>query len=606
MEKSTYHMRGVEATVASIANDVNSKDEKELVESTTINAIAQDPCAVTKDGKGGNEEITKDEFVSTSWDLADSKSFRKVPRTNSEIFNVLNKNYREHGESEFLKRLRSYSNGVSNVISCALQVIFTNNPKFAELSYNDFLNRTGLKDGCFSDQTFLNNKNAFKIISKIKDHDTREKLRNCGVSVVVKFLRISKRKDIEALIKKFLSGPAVSRSNAEKYLNSLFPTKKLSVRPEDAKSGIITLQAKSAGAKVGSPNRFGCEDNLVDKDNPVDVSVLTPEEAIQQNDSEEFPNNEANPDIVLEEANEDSREVKSLGVRIDIVGYGQIDAEKIESSFESMHEYLSLFMDRYAEGSPEWNNIEKLLKCLESHLDNKSQTSGKDSLDLADADSSNIPTENKNSPANGGSLAITESKLQGLPTDSPKQLSLGILDRGSKSSTEIHLAASENADERAEGDNTTASQEVSGSPLNESNIVPKDALELTDTGLDKLPEKHEDSPKREDTGLSANPELTETSANASKDLLLEKVSVLMSGFTGKEGLASKQKLVNNITKVIRESGIGYVPKDHPRAMQIAWEIVKNGLDAEKLRGVESVAELYSKFFPNGNSKEGGL
>ena len=77
-------MRGVEATVASIANDVNSKDEKELVESTTINAIAQDPCAVTKDGKGGNEEITKDEFVTTSWDLADSKSCRQVPRTNSE------------------------------------------------------------------------------------------------------------------------------------------------------------------------------------------------------------------------------------------------------------------------------------------------------------------------------------------------------------------------------------------------------------------------------------------------------------------------------------------------------------------------------------------
>ena len=38
--------------------------------------------------EGGNEEITKDEFVTTSWDLADSKSCRKVPRTNSEIFNV--------------------------------------------------------------------------------------------------------------------------------------------------------------------------------------------------------------------------------------------------------------------------------------------------------------------------------------------------------------------------------------------------------------------------------------------------------------------------------------------------------------------------------------
>ena len=125
-------------------------------------------------------------------------------------------------------------------------------------------------------------------------------------------------------------------------------------------------------------------------------------------------------------------------------------------------------------------------------------------------------------------------------------------------------------------------------------------------GSGKLPEKHEDSPKREDTGLSANPKVTESPKNASKDLLLEKVSVLMSGFTGKEGLASKQKLVNNITKVIRESGIGYVPKDHPRAMQIAWEIVKNGLDAEKLRGVESVAELYSKLFLNGNSKEGWL
>lgn len=120
------------------------------------------------------------------------------------------------------------------------------------------------------------------------------------------------------------------------------------------------------------------------------------------------------------------------------------------------------------------------------------------------------------------------------------------------------------------------------------------------------PKKHEDSPKREDTGLSANPKVTESSANASKVPLLEKVSVLMSGFSGNEGLASRQRLVSNITKVIRESGIGYVSKDHPRAMQIAWEIVKNGLDVEKLRGVKSVAELYSKFFPNGNSKEGGL
>ena len=554
--------------------------------------------------KGGNKEITKDEFVTTSWDLADSKSCRKAPRTNSEIFNVLNKNYRDHGESEFLDGLRSYSNGVSNVISCALQVIFTNNPKFAELSYNDFLNRTGLKDDSFSDQTFLNNKNVFKIISKIKNHDTREKLRNCGVSVVVKFLRISERTDFEELIKKFLSGPAVSRSNAEEYVNSIFPTKKLSVRP--AKSGSIAPQAKSAVEKVGSPNRFGCEDKPVDKDKSVDASVLAPEEARQEKDSKELPNNEANPGIVQEEANEDSREIKSLGVRIDIVGYGQIDAEKIEASFESMREYLSLFVERYAEGEPEWNNIEKLLKYLERHLDNKSQTSEKDALEFAGADASDVPTENKNSPASGGSLAITESKLPKLPSDSPKQLLLEVSDGGSESSTESLSGASENADERAEGDNTTASQEVSGSPLKESNTAKEDALKLADTGLGKLPEKHEDSPKREDTGLSANLGLTESPKNASKDLLLEKVSVLMSGFTGNEGLASRQRLVSNITKVIRESGIGYLPKDHPRAMQIAWEIVKNGLDAEKLRGVKSVAELYSKFFPKGNSKEGGL
>ena len=544
--------------------------------------------------KGGNKEITQDEFVSTDWDLADSKSCRKVPRTNSEIFNALNKNYTVHGETIFLERLRGYYNGFSNVISCALQVLFANNPKLAELSYNDFLNRTGLKDDCFSDQTLLNNKNAFKIISKIKNHDTREKLRNCGVSVVVKFLRISERKDIEALIKKFLSGPAVSRSNAEEYVNSIFPPKKLSVRPKVAKSGSIAPQAKST--KVDYPNRFGYGGTA--------VSVLPSEKVMQENDIEELINNEGNPDIVLEEVNGYSRE--SLGVRIDIVGHGQIDAEKIESSFESMREYLSLFVERYAEGEPEWNNIEKLMNYLKSHLDNKSQTSEKDALELTDADASNVPTENKNSPTNGDSLAFTESKLQGLPSDSPKQLLLEVSDGGSESSTESHSGASENADEKAKVYNTTASQEVSGSPINESNIVLKDALELADTGLGKLPEKHEDSPKREDTGLSANPELTETSANASKDLLLEKVSVLMSGFTGKEGLASKQKLVNNITKVIRESGIGYVPKDHPRAMQIAWEIVKNGLDAEKLRGVKSVAELYSKFFPNGNSKEGGL
>ena len=443
--------------------------------------------------KGGNKEITQDEFVSTDWDLSDSKSSRQVPRTNSEIFNALNKNYTVHGETIFLERLRGYYNGFSNVISCALQVLFANNPKLAELSYNDFLNRTGLKDDCFSDQTLLNNKNAFKIISKIKNHDTREKLRNCGVSVVVKFLRISERTDFEELIKKFLSGPAVSRSNAEEYVNNIFPTKKLSVRP--AKSGSIAPQAK-----VEYPNRFGYGGTA--------VSVLPSEKAMQENDIEELLNNETNPDILQEEANGYSR--KSLGVRIDIVGHGQIDAEKIESSFESMREYLSLFVERYAEGEPEWNNIEKLMNYLKSHLDNKSQTSEKDGLELADA------------------------------------------------------------------------------------------------GSGKLPEKREDSPKTEDTGLSANPKLTETSANASKDLLLGKVSVLMSGFSGKEGLASRQRLVSNITKVIKESGIGYLPKDHPRAMQIAWEIVKNGLDVEKLRSVESVAELYSNFFPNGNSKEGGL
>ena len=192
------------------------------------------------------------------------------------------------------------------------------------------------------------------------------------------------------------------------------------------------------------------------------------------------------------------------------MGHGQIDAEKIEASFESMREYLSLFVERYAEGEPEWNNIEKLMNYLKSHLDNK------------------------------------------------------------------------------------------------SNVAQKDSLDLADTGSGKLPEKHEDSPKREDTELSANSELAESPKNASKDLLLEKVSVMMSGFTGNEGLASRQRLVSNITKVIRGSGLDYLPKDHPRAMQIAWEIVKNGLDAAKLRGVDSVAELFHNFFPKGNSKEGWL
>ena len=131
-------------------------------------------------------------------------------------------------------------------------------------------------------------------------------------------------------------------------------------------------------------------------------------------------------------------------------------------------------------------------------------------------------------------------------------------------------------------------------------------MELADTGSGKLPEKREDSPKTEDTGLSANSGLTESPKNASKDLILEKVSVLMSGFTGKEGLASRQRQVSNITKVIRGSGLGYVSKDHPRAMQIAWKIVKKGLDVEKLRSVQSVAELYSNLFLNGDSKEGGL
>ena len=42
----------------------------------------------------------------------------------------------------------------------------------------------------------------------------------------------------------------MSRSNAEEYVNSIFPPKKLSVRP--AKSGSIAPQAK-----VEYPNRFG-------------------------------------------------------------------------------------------------------------------------------------------------------------------------------------------------------------------------------------------------------------------------------------------------------------------------------------------------------------
>ena len=125
-----------------------------------------------------------------------------------------------------------------------------------------------------------------------------------------------------------MSGTAVSRSNADEYVNSKFHTKKLSVRPKVAKSGSIAPQAK-----VEYPNRFGYEGNA--------VSVLPSEEAMQKNDIEELLNNEGNPDIVLEEVNGYSRE--SLGVRIDIVGHGQIDAEKIEASFESMREYISLY-----------------------------------------------------------------------------------------------------------------------------------------------------------------------------------------------------------------------------------------------------------------------
>lgn len=51
--------------------------------------------------EGGNKEITQDEFVTTSWDLADRKSCRQVPGTNFEIFNALNKNYTVHGETIF-------------------------------------------------------------------------------------------------------------------------------------------------------------------------------------------------------------------------------------------------------------------------------------------------------------------------------------------------------------------------------------------------------------------------------------------------------------------------------------------------------------------------
>ena len=51
--------------------------------------------------EGGNKEITQDEFVITSWDLADRKYCRQVPGTNFEIFNALNKNYTVHGETIF-------------------------------------------------------------------------------------------------------------------------------------------------------------------------------------------------------------------------------------------------------------------------------------------------------------------------------------------------------------------------------------------------------------------------------------------------------------------------------------------------------------------------
>lgn len=89
----------------------------------------------------------------------------------------------------------------------------------------------------------------------------------------------------------------MSRSNAEEYVNSIFPPKKLSVRP--AKSGSIAPQAKST--KVDYPNRFGYGGTA--------VSVLPSKEAMQEKDSEEIPNNEANPDIVLEEVNGYSRKV---------------------------------------------------------------------------------------------------------------------------------------------------------------------------------------------------------------------------------------------------------------------------------------------------------
>ena len=44
MEKNTYHIRGVEATVASIADNVNSKAEKELVELQPLTQSLRPPA----------------------------------------------------------------------------------------------------------------------------------------------------------------------------------------------------------------------------------------------------------------------------------------------------------------------------------------------------------------------------------------------------------------------------------------------------------------------------------------------------------------------------------------------------------------------------------
>lgn len=220
-----------------------------------------------------DSSVQKEGGLVTNGSLAISNYF-SPELSLEEIDSKLDELLKTYGKEELVKLFNNLCRTSKNVISRFILLLLGKNPKLKDLPYKKFLQETGLIKDCFCDQTLIMCKNAFNVLSELKNKETLKKeVVKLPVSTLAVFNQLTREADFAERIEEFLKMENKSRPSAHSFVNGiLYPQK----------SRAKSCKNNCAKAELEFPNRFGNFGDGKDADIPKE-DVPEPNQTVAQN-----------------------------------------------------------------------------------------------------------------------------------------------------------------------------------------------------------------------------------------------------------------------------------------------------------------------------------